>query len=207
MKVAAAFIALAGFASAFAPAQNNVNKGTALSANNLEDMTGSTMPFKGFDPLGLATLGSESTLAWFRAAELKHSRVAMLATTGYIVQAAGYHFPGMLSSDVSFETLSAMKPLDAWDAVPDNGKAQIYFTIFFAEVVTEARGTHYTKGGELPTIVFPPIDFGSVNAEKMKVKQSRELNNGRLAMISIMSFIAAANIEGSVPLLTGNPMF
>ena len=152
------------------------------------------MPFKGFDPLGLATLGSESTLAWFRAAELKHSRVAMLATTGYIVQAAGYHFPGMLSSDVSFETLSAMKPLDAWDAVPDNGKAQIYFTIFFAEVVTEARGTHYTKGGELPTIVFPPIDFGSVNAEKMKVKQSRELNNGRLAMISIMSFIAAANI-------------
>lgn len=207
MKVAAAFIALAGFASAFAPAQNNVNKGTALSANNLEDMPGSTMPFKGFDPLGLATLGSESTLAWFRAAELKHSRVAMLATTGYIVQAAGYHFPGMLSSDVSFETLSAMKPLDAWDSVPDLGKAQIYFTIFFAEVVTEARGTHYTKGGELPTIVFPPIDFSKVDAEKMKVKQSRELNNGRLAMISIMSFIAAANIEGTVPLLTGNPMF
>lgn len=207
MKVAAAFIAIAGFASAFAPAQNNVKKGTALSANNLEDMPGATMPFKGFDPLGLATLGSESTLAWFRAAELKHSRVAMLATTGYIVQAAGYHFPGMLSSDVSFETLSAMKPLDAWDYVPDLGKAQIYFTIFFAEVVTEARGTHYTKGGELPTIVFPPIDFGSVDAEKMKVKQSRELNNGRLAMISIMSFIAAANIEGSVPLLTGNPMF
>ena len=207
MKVAAAFITLAGFASAFAPAQNNVYKGTALSANNLEDMPGATMPFKGFDPLGLATLGSESTLAWFRAAELKHSRVAMLATTGYIVQAAGYHFPGMLSSDVSFETLSAMKPLDAWDSGPDLGKAQIYFTIFFAEVVTEARGTHYTKGGELPTIVFPPIDFGSVDAEKMKVKQSRELNNGRLAMISIMSFIAAANIEGSVPLLTGNPMF
>lgn len=208
MKVAAAFIALAGFASAFAPAQNNnVKKGTALSANKLEDMPGSTMPFKGFDPLGLATLGSESTLAWFRAAELKHSRVAMLATTGYIVQAAGYHFPGMLSSDVSFETLSAMKPLDAWDHVPDLGKAQIYFTIFFVEVVTEARGTHYTKGGELPTIVFPPINFGSVDAEKMKVKQSRELNNGRLAMISIMSFVAAANIEGSVPLLTGNPMF
>ena len=206
MKVAAAFIALAGFASAFVPAQNNVKK-TALSANNLEDMPGSTMPFKGFDPLGLATLGSESTLAWFRAAELKHSRVAMLATTGYIVQAAGYHFPGMLSSDVSFETLSAMKPLDAWDAVPDLGKSQIYFTIFFAEVVTEARGTHYTKGGELPTIVFPPINFGSVDAEKMKVKQSRELNNGRLAMISIMSFVAAASIEGSVPLLTGNPMF
>lgn len=196
------------------------------------------MPVKGFDPLGLATLGSESTLAWFRAAELKHSRVAMLATTGYLVQAAGVHFPGMLSSDVSFESLSAMKPFDAWDAVPDlgksysggtvfildhfaqhthidnfssltifPGKAQIYFTIFFAELVTETQGTHYTKGGDMPTIVFPPVNFASSDPEKLKIQQSRELNNGRLAMIAIMSFVAAANVPGSVPLLIGNPMF
>ena len=120
MKVAATLVALAGVANAFAPAQN-ANRGTALSAN-LADMPGATAPFKGFDPLGLATLGSDSTLAWFRAAELKHSRVAMLATTGYLVQASGMHFPGMLSSDVSFESLSIMKPLDAWDAVPDLGE-------------------------------------------------------------------------------------
>jgi hypothetical protein len=59
----------------------------------------------------------------------------------------------------------------------------------------------------LPTIVFPPIEFSSVDPEKLKVQKSRELNNGRLAMISIMSFAAAANIPGSVPALTGNPMF
>lgn len=88
----------------------------------LEGMPGATAPFKGFDPLNLATLGSESTFAWFRASELKHSRIAMLATTGYLVQAAGVHFPGQLSSDVSFESLSTMKPLDAWTAVPDAGK-------------------------------------------------------------------------------------
>ena len=120
MKVIASLIACAGVASAFAPAQN-APQTSALSAG-LEDMPGATMPWKGFDPLGLATLGSEGTLAWFRAAELKHSRVAMLATTGYLVQGAGWHFPGMLSGDVSFESLSAMKPLDAWDAVPDNGE-------------------------------------------------------------------------------------
>ncbi len=165
------------------------------------------MPFKQFDPLGLASLGSESTLAWFRAAELKHSRVAMLATTGYLVQAAGWHFPGMLSSDVSFESLSAMKPLDAWEAVPEGGKQQIYFTILLAEIITEAKGVHYTKGGDLPTIVFPPVNFASSNPEELKKAQDRELNNGRLAMISIMSFCAAANIPGSVPALTGNPMF
>jgi len=195
-------------AAAFAPTFQSSPASTSLAA--LTDMPGSTLPFKGgFDPLGLATLGSESTLSWFRAAELKHSRVAMLAVTGYLVQGAGVHFPGMLSKSagVSFESLSEMKPLDAWDAVPDEGKAQIYFTILLAEIVSESKETHYTKGGDLPTIVFPPVDFASEDAEYMEKQKSKELNNGRLAMIAIMSFCAAANIPGSVPALAGNPAF
>jgi Chlorophyll A-B binding protein len=32
-----------------------------------------------FDPLGLSAGKSEETLAWYRAAELKHGRVCMLA--------------------------------------------------------------------------------------------------------------------------------
>jgi hypothetical protein len=79
--------------------------------------------------------------------------------------------------------------------------------IFLAEIISEANGVHYTKGGPLPTIIFPPIDFGSVDEAKMSKKQNAELNNGRLAMISIMSFVAAANVPGSVPALIGNPMF
>jgi len=60
----------------------------------------------------------------------------------------------------------------------------------------------------MPTIVFPPINFANgLSPEKLKRRQDSELNNGRLAMISIMSFIAAANIPGSVPALIGNPMF
>lgn len=146
-------------------------------------------------------------MQWFRAAELKHGRCAMLATTGYLVQAAGFHFPGMLSSDVSFADLSSMKPIEQWAAVPAAGKAQILLTIFLAEIYSEAQGTHYMKGGEFPTIVFPPIDFSGVSDQTMKVKRDRELNNGRLAMIAIMSFIAAANVPGSVPVLAGIPAF
>merc|ERR1712194_844806 len=205
MKIAAIIVPLVGVASAFAPIQH-VRLGTALGAT-LEEMPGATMPFKCFDPLGLANLGSESTLAWFRAAELKHGRVAMLATTGYLVQATGAHFPGMLSSDVSFESLSQMKPFDAWDNVPNAGKAQILAAIFATEIFTEARGTHYTKGGDLPTIVFPAIDFSKVKPEALVTKRNRELNNGRLAMIAIMSFISAVNIPGSVPGLINNPAF
>lgn len=39
----------------------------------LDDMAGSTMPIKSFDPLGLASWGSDETFAWFQASELKHS--------------------------------------------------------------------------------------------------------------------------------------
>jgi Chlorophyll A-B binding protein len=60
----------------------------------------------------------------------------------------------------------------------------------------------------MPTIIFPPINFASgMDEASLKKRQDSELNNGRLAMISIMSFVAAANIPGSVPLLVDNPMF
>ena len=62
-------------------------------------------------------------------------------------------------------------------------------------------------GGELPTMIFPPIDFSGVDAKTLKVKQDRELNNGRLAMIAIMSFISEYNIPGSVPVLSGIDAF
>ena len=169
MKVAATLIALAGAVSAFAPVQN-VNKGaTALSAN-LMDMPGATMPFKGFDPLGLATLGSESTLAWFRAAELKHSRVAMLATTGYLVQAAGVHFPGMLSSDVSFETLSAMKPLDAWDAVPDLGEFVSFFTVK-ALHYNELYFSHISKSNSLTIMQARPRSTSPFSSPRLSLNR------------------------------------
>jgi hypothetical protein len=87
----------------------------------LDGQAGSTAPLKNFDPLSLANVGSDETFAWFQAAELKHSRAAMLATTGFLVQAAGIHFPGMLSKDVSFESLSGMNPIEQWANVPDAG--------------------------------------------------------------------------------------
>jgi len=205
MKVISAIVAMIGSAAAFAPSAK-LSTGTSLRMG-LDGMPGGTLPLKNFDPIGLATVGSDETLAWFRAAELKHSRCAMVATVGYLTNAAGLHFPGQLSSDISFESLAAMKPVDAWAAVPDAGKAQILFTCLIAEIASETQGTHYMKGGALPTMVFPPINFDNVDPDVLKVKQDRELNNGRLAMIAIMSFLSAANIPGSVPALAGLDAF
>jgi len=206
MKTAAICLSLVGAAAAFAPATTK-SVSTQLSLG-LDDIGGSSAPLPNFDPLNLATSGSDETLLWYRAAELKHGRVAMVATTGYLVNAAGFHFPGMLSSDISFESLSTMTPPDAWAAVPTAGKAQILTTIFIAELATEGyQGTHYMKGGDLPTIVFPAIDFSGVSEATIAKKRQSELNNGRLAQIAILSFISAHYIPGSVPALANVATF
>jgi len=174
---------------------------------DLEGMPGSTAPLKKFDPLGYANAGSEETFNWFRAAELKHSRVAMLATTGFILQAAGAHFPGFLSSDVTYESLSGLNPVDQWAAVPFAGKWQIIGTIGVAEIFAESQKPHYMMGGPLPELIWPKVDMSKVSPEVMATKQSRELNNGRLAMIAIMGFLSEHAIPGSVPALSGIEAF
>ena len=42
-----------------------------------------------WDPMGLSDLGSEETVKWFRACELKHGRIAMMATLGWVHQSFG----------------------------------------------------------------------------------------------------------------------
>mmetsp|Transcript_15537 Transcript_15537/g.23042 ORF Transcript_15537/g.23042 Transcript_15537/m.23042 type:complete len:228 (+) Transcript_15537:52-735(+) len=212
MKTAIIASLVAG-AAAFAPAANKPAS-TQLSASLSELDGGSSLPLPNFDPLKLAEQGSDETLRWYRAAELKHGRCAMVATVGYLTNAAGYHFPGQLSSDISFESLAAMSPPEAWAAVPIAGKAQILVTIFAAELISEGyQGTHYMKGGEYPTMVFPAIDFSGVSKETMERKRTSELNNGRLAQLGIFGFLCADKIPGSVPALNdiaipyaGNPM-
>jgi hypothetical protein len=66
---------------------------------------------------------------------------------------------------------------------------------------------HYTKGGPMPGNTNERWFFsGDVlgiskkcDAKELLRKESAELNNGRLAMIAIMGFSAAATIPGSVP--------
>ena len=42
-----------------------------------------------FDPLNFVGTGTDKTLAWYRAAELKHGRVCMLASLGIAYTASG----------------------------------------------------------------------------------------------------------------------
>ena len=103
-----------------------------------------------WDPLGLAEGGSDETIAWYRHAEIKHGRVAMAAFVGWWAVAAGARLPGDLADGIPFSSLPA-KGLEAWDAVPGWGKAQMLLFAglieFHDELFYSRKGTHYMRGG------------------------------------------------------------
>merc|ERR1719353_2101709 len=133
-----------------ASADYDVSKGGDLMLNG-EPLVGASDEFfnKVWDPLELGTSGSDQTLAWYRHAELKHGRAAMLASVGYLVQVNGAHFPGILSvtENVSFADLAKLQPYEAWEAVPAGGKLQIAAVALTLELLSESKSPdgHYMR--------------------------------------------------------------
>jgi len=176
-----------------------------------------------FDPLGLSTSNfwggtQEETIGFIREAEIKHGRIAMFAFVGYLATANGVHFDWAMSLDGS-KFPDTTNPPEAWDAIPDGGKLQIFAFVGFLEFWREVNSEkHYMRGGkpgEFPDFDSKIIPGGSLNlydpfgiARKQTTEDKatgliKELNNGRAAMLGIIAFVSEAKIPGSVPLLKG----
>jgi hypothetical protein len=163
----------------------------------------------------------EANIGWWRHAEIKHGRVAMAAVLGFIAQCtplvSGEHSVAPYRGYVAGCT-----PQEQWDNIPLLGKLQIVVLIGMLESYGEGAGNddyvHYTKGGKPG--YYPPIKgqaFGQINlnlwdpfsnsplrglSEESKARRLKvELQNGRLAMLGIMSFLSASSVPGSVPFL------
>jgi hypothetical protein len=156
MKSSITFLALATVSSvsAFAPTQSSGKSSTTSVGLTKEEILSSPNTIelgKIYDPLGLSELGGDETLAWFRHSEVKHGRVAMAAFVGWCVTAgAGLHFPGELAHGLNFADVPS-GGVEAWDAVPGWGKAQLLLFAglieFHDELFYSRRGTHYMRGG------------------------------------------------------------
>merc|ERR1719409_2489195 len=173
------------------------------------------------------TVGQEASIGFLRQAEIKHGRVAMAAFVGYIVQSNGIHFPWALtSSGITFGDISAAgSPPDQWDALPTASKVQILLFIGFLElcgestyILEQSGNKHYMSGGTpgyypslkgvmphpVPLDLYDPFGFSkNLSAEKKATRLLAEINNGRLAMLGIMDFLAESKVPGAVPALGG----
>merc|ERR1719316_2193897 len=88
---------------------------------------GTTRPLGVWDPLGLMTKNPEKYRR-FQELEIKHGRIAMLATLHVIVTGAGYKWAGYASylsfPPLKFEDIPG-GTLGSWAALPQAGWAQI----------------------------------------------------------------------------------
>ena len=141
-----------GFVAPVAPASSSALRADASGMDGIQAPTGF------FDPLGLSKSASDETLAWYRAAEIKHGRVAMAAFLGCVVNGLGLEFPGAIDvNGDSFASLGATKlPLETWDAIPASGRIQLITAIGGMEWVFEAQQPHYLRGGTPGAIRLTP---------------------------------------------------
>jgi hypothetical protein len=227
-SLASLLLALSPVSARSASAQTQVRM-DALS--DLKEQAKGINPVVGYwDPMGLAEgefwgQSNEATIGWLRHSEIKHGRVAMAGFVGYCLHENGILWPWPLSTSLpdysSFEGLSAPQ---VWDAIPTASRVQILAVIGFFEYWSESRfileadGTsHYMRGGKpgyfptfknvphpVPLNLFDPFGFTRKLSEEQKaVKLNAEVNNGRLAMLGLMSLISESKIPGSVPALAG----
>jgi len=90
------------------------------------------------------------------------------------------------------------------------GKFQIIGLIGFLEFHSELAKPHVMRGGTPgkitpllgPISLWDPIGtMGGLSEEAKFVQRTKEIANGRLAMIAIISFFSASFIPGSVPFI------
>lgn len=151
---------------------------------------GSTPPAKEFDPLGIAHTTSEEGAKWLREAELAHSRYAMLA------------FPTLLGLDLLDSEKLAINQLSSqsfYEQFP------FWFGVACFEVARMFQGWENPfEGGKYFSLKkdYQPghvLSFMmSKDISKIPDRQfNSELNNGRLAMLATVGYIAQEYVENS----------
>jgi len=194
------------------------------TVDDLKTLSKKLNPLVGYyDPLGLSEAefwgtSNEATIGFLRESEVKHGRIAMFAFVGYIVHANGITWPWpMTMAGEPFPKVSSAP--EAWDAIPDAAKLQIFAFVGFLEYWRECNSEkHYMSGGkpgEFPAFdakyipgsalnLYDPFGWHKNRSEEDKAAGLvKEINNGRLAMLGIFGFVSEQKLDGAVPALKG----
>merc|ERR1711972_1253889 len=99
-----------------------------------ENELGVQDPVGFWDPVGFTADGDLLAFKRRRCVELKHGRISMLATMGYITPELTGKFPGYLSPSMSLKFADIPNGLAALSKVPAVGWAQIIGYCAFCEV-------------------------------------------------------------------------
>mmetsp|Transcript_15486 Transcript_15486/g.18003 ORF Transcript_15486/g.18003 Transcript_15486/m.18003 type:complete len:198 (+) Transcript_15486:106-699(+) len=184
--------ALVTSAAAFAPAQTG-KASSALQESVFDNYVGA-VDFRGkemkWDPLNLSETYSPFQ-GFFREAELRHGRTAMLAVVGFIAT----DFVRIPGEAYSFETIS--KTADAHDLLFASGPMyNLLFWIGLFDLVITAPAIQAMSNGDREAGDFGWTKFAPTDKAKFDKKRESELMNGRLAMMAVGGIATQSIITG-----------
>jgi hypothetical protein len=170
--------------------------GKSKSEVLVKDFAGITEPLGFFDPIGFSKDVSEGRLRFYREVELKHGRVAMLASVGFLV---GEQFHPLFGGDIDVPAYLAFQqtPLETfWLSTVFAIGVLETFSVFtfnspFGGEPWSIRSDH--APGNLG---FDPLGLKPTDPKELKEMQTKEINNGRLAMIAAAGMIAQEFVSG-----------
>ncbi|CAE8602429.1 unnamed protein product [Polarella glacialis] len=181
--------AAAGTAALLAAQQRSKGhvRKAAVAQRAFESEFGVQAPVGFWDPAGFTADGSVENFNRRRQTELKHGRISMLATMGYITPEIAGKFPGFLSPSAVLKFADVPNGLAAISKVPAAGWAQILAYMAFCEVSQDqSAGTKASTG-----------DFDFLASYYTDARRNAELANGRLAMMAIIGMFFQDGLTGS----------
>merc|ERR1712113_1385236 len=146
-----------------------------------ENELGVQAPVGFWDPAGFAKDGDEFSFKRRREIEIKHGRISMLATMGYITPELAGKWPGYLSPSFGIKFADIPNGLAAVSKIPVVGWAQI---VIYAGCCEASRWNE--RGSEPGDFLWKPPLLATDDPELKKKRLSAELANGRLAMMAII---------------------
>ncbi|KAG2445489.1 hypothetical protein HXX76_000105 [Chlamydomonas incerta] len=166
-----------------------------------KNLPGVTAPFEGvFDPAGFLATASIKDVRRWRESEITHGRVAMLAALGFIVGEQLQDFPLFFNFDgrVSGPAIYHFQQIGQgfWEPLLIAiGVAESY-RVAVGWATPTGTGFNSLKDDYEPgDLGFDPLGLKPTDPEELKTMQTKELNNGRLAMIAIAAFVAQELVE------------
>tara|TARA_Y100000385_G_C13097924_1_gene642559 strand:+ start:1623 stop:2531 length:909 start_codon:yes stop_codon:yes gene_type:complete len=182
-----------------------LNKNSILADGTASIFVGN----KGFDPLNCAT--DITALKKYREAEIKHGRLAMLATVGWPISELFHPYLSAITQNTNILSVNNKVPSIL------NGGLEKINPIFFMSIIIftstiESISLNKDYNNYFDDRIpgdygFDPLNFYSNKGEFTKRNlELKELNNGRLAMLAITYFAFNEFITNN-PIVTNSPLF
>lgn len=174
---------------------------SSVFPENPTGIVGDIAPTGYFDPLGLANGKDPAVLKQWREAELKHGRICMLAAVGLLTQE-------ILKNPIGIDGPATFHLTEIDEEFPEFGEVWILLCAFIEGWSIKNKWEPYSetknlkRWGRLRADVEPgdlnwdPLGWYPADPAEQAIIKTKELQNGRLAMLGVAGIVVQELLDG-----------